>query len=98
MEIRVVEVLPLQLEIPREIDITICYGKPNVSDRHLEDLNSPRIFPVCSPRLLFGHVAIERPEQLTPLPLLHDNQNSWEKWFASMGPDAPVKELQTHIF
>jgi len=98
MEIRVVEVRPLQLDIPREIDITICYGKPNVGDRHLEDLISPQIFPVCSPGLLFGQVAIERPEQLTRLPLLHDNQNSWSQWFASMGVDAPAPVRQTHFF
>ncbi|MCZ6881933.1 MAG: LysR family transcriptional regulator, partial [Gammaproteobacteria bacterium] len=72
MEIRVVEVRPQQQEIPSEIDITICYGKPNVGNRRLEALISPCVFPVCSPTLLFGRESIENPEQLTRMPLLQD--------------------------
>ena len=98
MAISVVEVRPQQREIPSEIDIAICYGKPNVGDRRLEELIVPSVFPVCSPTLLFGRESIERPEQLTRLPLLQDNQNSWPKWFTTMGVEVPDSIRQTHFF
>jgi LysR family glycine cleavage system transcriptional activator len=98
MEIRVVEVRPQQIEIPSEIDIAICYGKPNVGDRRLEDLISPAVFPVCSPTLLFGQESVENPEQLARLPLLQDNQNTWPRWFSAMGVAVPDTIRQTHFF
>lgn len=98
MEIRVVEVRPQQREIPSEIDIAICYGKPNVGDRRLEELIVPMVFPVCSPSLLFGQEAVERPEQLVRLSLLQDNQNSWPRWFKAMGIEVSDSIRQTHFF
>ena len=98
MGIRVVEVRPQQSEIPSEIDIAICYGKPDVGNRRLEDLISPSVFPVCSPTLLFGQESIESPEQLTRLPLLQDNQNTWPRWFSAMDVDVPDSIRQTHFF
>ena len=98
IEIRMIAVRPEQREIPREIDIAVCYGKPNAGDRRLQDLISPRIFPVCSPELLFDQASIDSPEQLLSLPLLHDNQNSWKQWFAAMGVDAPALNRQSHFF
>lgn len=98
MEIRVVEVRPQQQDIPSEIDIAICYGKPNVGNRRLEDLISPSVFPVCSPALLFGRETIENPEQLTRLPLLQDDQNSWPRWFSAMDVEVPDSIRQTHFF
>ena len=98
MEIRVVEVSPQQRKIPREIDIAICYGKPDVDDRRLEPLPTPSVFPVCSPTLLFGHDAISNPAHIARLPLLHDNQNSWAHWFSAMGVDMPASIRQTHFF
>jgi LysR family glycine cleavage system transcriptional activator len=98
MDIRVVEVRPQQQEIPSEIDIAICYGKPNVGNRRLEDLISPSVFPVCSPTLLFGRESIENPEQLTRLPLLQDDQNTWPRWFSAMDVEVPDSIRQTHFF
>jgi LysR family glycine cleavage system transcriptional activator len=98
MDIRVVEVRPQQQEIPSEIDIAICYGKPNVGNRRLEDLISPAVFPVCSPTLLFGRETIEGPEQLTRLPLLQDDQNTWPRWFSAMDVEVPDSIRQTHFF
>ena len=98
MEIRVVEVRPQQQDIPSEIDIAICYGKPIVGNRRLEDLISPSVFPVCSPALLFGRESIENPEQLTSLPLLQDDQNTWPRWFSAMGVEVPDSIRQTHFF
>jgi LysR family glycine cleavage system transcriptional activator len=98
MEIRVFEVDPLQQSIPRDIDITICYGKPDVGDRRLEELISLSVFPVCSPTLLFGQPSIETPADLAQLPLLHDNQNSWSKWFSLVGVEIATVNQQTHFF
>ena len=98
MEIHVVEVRPGQREIPREIDITICYGKPTVGDRRLEKLITPAVFPVCSPALLFARANIENPAQLAELPLLHDNQNSWLSWFEAMNVEFPGSIQQTYFF
>jgi LysR family glycine cleavage system transcriptional activator len=98
MEIRVVEVHPLQKNIPRDIDVTICYGKPDVGDRRLEELISLSVFPVCSPTLLFGQSTIETPADLAQLPLLHDNQNSWSKWFSQVNVELATINQQTHFF
>jgi LysR family glycine cleavage system transcriptional activator len=98
MEIRVVEVRPQQSEIPSEVDIAICYGKPNVGNRRLENLISPSVFPVCSPTLLFGQETIDSPEQLTRLPLLQDDQNTWPRWLSAMGVEVPDSIRQTHFF
>ena len=98
MEIHVLEVRPQQREIPRDIDIAICYGKPDIDDRRLEDLVALTVFPVCSPTLLFGRDPISRPEQLAQLPLLYDHQNSWPRWFKSTGIKVPVSIRQTHFF
>ena len=84
IDIHTVEVKPQQREIPREIDIAVCYGKPLASDRRVEELVRPDIFPVCSPRLVHGKSVVLRPEHLAQYPLLHDTQNSWRRWFDSL--------------
>ena len=98
MEIRVVEIQPQQLDIPSEIDVAICYGKPKIGDRRLENLIAPSVFPVCSPSLLFGKTPIDNPAQLARLPLLYDNHNSWPRWFSTMGVEDPGKIQQTYLF
>ena len=98
MEIRVVEVRPQQREIPGDIDIAICYGKPDAGDRRLEELIIPPVYPVCSPTFLFAQESIETPVQLTRLPLLEDNQNSWPRWFEAMHVVVPHAIRRTHFF
>jgi LysR family glycine cleavage system transcriptional activator len=98
MEIRVSEVHPLQVNIPRDIDVTICYGKPDVGDRRLEELISLSVFPVCSPTLLFGQAPIETPADMAQLPLLHDNQNNWSKWFSEVHVELSAIHQQTYFF
>lgn len=84
IDIHTVEVKPQQRDIPREIDVAICYGKPQAGDRKVEELTTPDIFPVCSPRLVHGKGVVLRPDQLTRFPLIHDTQNSWRRWFDAM--------------
>lgn len=98
MEISIQEIYPEQRNIPPEIDVAICYGKPQVDERRLEALLSPLVFPVCSPGLLFDRPAIESPAELAYLPLLHNNQNSWQRWFDAMGVDFETAGRQTHFF
>lgn len=89
IDIHVVEVRPLQKNIPREVDIAICYGKPDSGGRRLEELVSPPVYPVCSPTILHGLPPITRPRQIARLTLLHDSQNSWSRWFAAMNEPEP---------
>jgi LysR family glycine cleavage system transcriptional activator len=98
IDIHVVEMQPQQKNIPREVDVAICYGKPSAGGRQLEELVAPPVFPVCSPRILHGIPAITRPEQLGRLTLLHDSENDWSHWFAAMKVPAPEKAKQIHFF
>lgn len=96
IEIHLLEVRPRQREIPREIDVAICYGEPIASDRRVEELAAPPLYPVCNPRLLHGMPSVTRPEHITRFPLLHDTLNSWSDWFTAM--DVPLPENVRQIF
>jgi LysR family glycine cleavage system transcriptional activator len=97
INIHVVVLQPRQKIIPREVDVAICYGKPEAGGRQLEELVSPPLFPVCSPKALHGLPAITRPEQLARLTLLHDSQNSWTDWFAAVRTTFPESLRQIHF-
>lgn len=97
-EIHTVELKPQQKDIPREIDVAICYGQPVAGDRRVKELTSPPIFPVCSPRLLHNSKSVSRAEDLTRFPLLHDRQNSWDRWFSAMNLDVPDTVKQIYFF
>ena len=98
IDVHVVEVRPRQKNIPREVDIAICYGKPDAGDRLLEELVAPPVYPVCSPRILHGLPAITRPGQIGQLTLLHDSQNSWSRWFAAMNEPEPADASHTYFY
>ena len=98
IDIHVVEVQPRQKVIPREIDVAICYGQPETGGKHLQELASPPVFPVCSPRILHGIAPITRPEHLSRLTLLHDNQNSWSRWFNAIDVPEPGGLKQMHFY
>jgi len=93
-----VEVKPQQRDIPREIDIAICYGMPQANERRVEELWKPDIFPVCSPRLIHGEAVVLRPDHLTRFPLIHDGQNSWDRWFDAMQISEPDNVSPMHFF
>jgi len=98
ISIHVVEVQPQQKDIPGEVDVAICYGKPEADGRRLEELVSPSIYPVCSPKILHDLPLITRPEQLCQLTLLHDRQNNWNNWFAAMHVRLPDETRQIHFY
>lgn len=82
--IHTIEIKPQQKEIPREIDIAICYGKPFGKNRVIEELTSLDVFPVCSPRLIHDQKTISQPKQLTQYPILHEGLKNWPRWFKAM--------------
>ena len=84
IDINIVEIKPQQEEIPGDIDIAICYGRPEASGRRVELLTLAQIFPVCSPRILHDNLPVNLPEHLTHYSLLFDSQNSWVRWFSAM--------------
>lgn len=98
IDVHVVEVQPKQKDIPREVDIAICYGKPEATGRRIYELASPPVYPVCSPRILHGIPAITRPAHIGRLTLIHDGQNNWSRWFAAMNEPEPVNAHEVHFF
>lgn len=98
IDIRTVEIKPQQKLIPREVDIAICYGKPDESARIVTELASLDIFPVCSPALLHNQEKISKHTDLTHFSLLHEGLNNWERWFANFDEQIPDNTKHIHLF
>lgn len=84
IDLDVVEIKPLQKEIPRELELAFCFGEPESRNRRIEPLLQEKIFPVCNPRLLQSAPRITRPAHILALPLLHNNLGHWERWLSSV--------------
>lgn len=97
VEISTREIRPRQSDIPREIDIAICYGAPSKDDRHLTHLASPALFPVCSPQLVSARTDGFDAKILEQFPLLHDKQVSWDRWFAAQNVPKPDTVQNIHF-
>jgi len=102
IELEFVEIMPLQKEIPRQVELAFCFGEPLIKDRQVEALLREEIFPVASPSLLQTVPRITRTSQLLQLPLLHDNLGHWTRWLSSAGlssADAKyhLKFFNTHM-
>jgi LysR family glycine cleavage system transcriptional activator len=95
VQIIVKEIQPRQKNIPREIDIAICYGEPESNGRQIKMLASPSLFPVCSPALIQGRTGRVNPKEISSFTLLHDNQVSWDRWFETHNVVKP--EVQESI-
>lgn len=80
MQITVREIEPRQLDIPSDIDVSICYGEPKAPDRDIKLLASPPLYPVCNPKLIQQIGRITRPSDIYKYTLIHDHQVSWERW------------------
>lgn len=98
INIRTVEIKPQQRELPKEIDVAICYGKPIDSGRDIYELASLDIFPVCSPRLIHDKDIISGPEDLTNFPLLYEGLDNWPRWFSTMNKVVPTSTKKLHFF
>jgi LysR family glycine cleavage system transcriptional activator len=72
IELSLVNVSPLQRDLKADIDVAICYGKPEAGQRQVQELFRERYFPVCSSALLSPERPIEKAKDLQTYPLLHD--------------------------
>ena len=98
INIRTVEIKPQQREVPKDIDVAICYGKPTDSGRNIQELASLEVFPVCSPRLIHAQDIITEPQDLTNYPLLHEGLNNWSRWFSTMNKKIPESTTSLNFF
>jgi LysR family glycine cleavage system transcriptional activator len=97
VKIRLLELAPRQKETPRNIDVAICYGRPDVRGRAVRELASPSVYPVGSPKLLHRAARPTKPEHLGGFTLLHDKLNSWRDWFASAGVAYPEEAASIYF-
>lgn len=73
-------------------DISIRFGAGQWPGYHCEKLMSGKMIPVCSRSFIKWHGLIDTPEQIAPLPLLHDEErNTWMSWLQSIGVKRPVR-------
>lgn len=81
--------------IREDIDMAVRYGAHPTDDRHHVSvpLMEEQVFPVCSPRLMASGPALDRPEDLRHILLIHDETDrgvqgcgyNWESWFGQVG-------------
>jgi len=92
VELRLLNIDPLERELPAEVDVAICYGQPDVGQREIIELFHERYFPVCHPSLLQGESPIKHPEDLLRYRLLHDHHKLWPRWLSSMGVEGKAQQ------
>jgi LysR family glycine cleavage system transcriptional activator len=65
-------------------DVQIIFGSPPWPGFHAQPLLRMEEFPVCSPALLNGSVALKSPADLRNHTLIHEGDRStWRRWLAS---------------
>lgn len=87
---------PHQQSIPSNLDIALCLGKPEDTNRTISKLYDEYYVPVCNPILLKGK-NITKPEELLAFPLLHDGLGQWFKWFEHHKLDGHESPQHTHF-
>jgi LysR family glycine cleavage system transcriptional activator len=102
IELEVIEIKPLQEDIPRSIDLAFCYGEPKSTDRQVEALMRENTFPVASPGLLQTLPRITRPVQMLKLPLLYSSLGHWNRWLSMVGlshtdVESHLRFFNTHV-
>ena len=98
IDLEVVEIKPMQREIPRNVDLALCFGRPLTENRRVEILLEQQLFPVCSPRLLHGGKRIKSPADILNMPLLHNDLGYWGYWFDAVGLADARAEQNLHFF
>lgn len=96
IELRLINIEPLQRELAADIDVAICYGPPDAGHRQVQELFRERYFPVCSPALLLPEQPIEKASDLLAYPLLHDRHGHWQRWLADFNLE--VKKSEKNIY
>ena len=52
-----------------------------MNNHRIVELASPKLFPVCSPKLISGRGQLKQLKDITSYTLIHDGQVSWNRWF-----------------
>jgi len=98
ISVTVREIVSRQSDVPRDIDVAICYGAPNEDDRKLTALGTPKLYPVCSPKLLQRQkTGRHRPVDVTSHTLIHDSQASWANWMTKHDVNADRAESNIYF-
>jgi LysR family transcriptional regulator, glycine cleavage system transcriptional activator len=86
-----------RVEFPKEVELAIKWGDGNWHGYKSEFLMGLNYAPVCSPSLLTGNRAIQKPADLQHHLLLHDRSHEdWEHW-QKQYPDVPLSFERGHI-
>jgi len=94
IKLRLLNITPQQQELPAEVDVAICYGKPELGHRDIIELFHERYFPVCHPSLLWGGQPITKPADMLGHPILHDHHAYWQPWLSANGvAEKPSQEI-----
>jgi LysR family glycine cleavage system transcriptional activator len=74
-----------------DVDVAIRYGRGNWPGLRVDRLVRENIFPVCSPQLLAGPIALRVPADLLQHTLMHESdwpESMWGRWLADAGVKA----------
>ncbi len=85
IEIRLDNILPLQRELPAEVEVAVCFGEPLAPKKVVRELFREKYGPVMSPSLLPGGGGVLESSELLSLPLIHDRHGRWQRWLANNG-------------
>lgn len=96
IQIVVREIPPAQRQLPRDIDVAICYGEPEAKGRRLVKLGKPDLYPVCSPSLLTGIGHAIRVKDISKFTLIHDGQVIWRSWLEKN--NVPLESIKSNIY
>ena len=80
------------------VDLAVRHGTGSWPGLHITRLCEEELFPVCSPRLVFGKRPLRAPADLARFPLLHlELRDAWEEWLQAANVEG-VNLGRGHIF
>ena len=91
--VRAEQISPREMELPEDLDVIVCYGKPVNKELQLRKIYDTIVFPVASPTLFADGKSPQKLDDLLNYPLLHDRTDPWGMWFNAYG----VKEAKSRI-
>ena len=96
IEIRLDNILPMQRELPAEIEVAVCFGEPIAPKKVVRELFREKYGPVVSPSLLPTGGSVLEPSELLRLPLIHDRHGRWQRWLSNNGLEQ--REARTNLY
>lgn len=97
IEMHLTTLLPHAKEVPSNVDISICFGKPVNSNLHVEELYREEFFPVCAPQFLAEIDKQFDMRDISKVTLIHDEHNRWPKWYQSQGLSLPKPKSDFYV-